>query len=230
MNQHESDIAALDEENPTEISSQATPAADLYFGDKGELSADVRRVLVHLVRGPSIEERETPNLWVILVNNEEILKKRLADMFLDLIVDTESKFAYIRQSETGDVESVKLVREKQLSLIESLLLLFLRQRLAKASSEGVRAILAPEEIHNYMAVYEKSDSKDHAGFGKRVDAAITKLKTYHIVRRVGPSWEISPALKLMITAEEVQSLTQVYERLAQGDIFDESAAPAEGDD
>jgi Domain of unknown function (DUF4194) len=219
MSQHEFDTAALPAGGV--VHAIPPPSASLYFGDKGELPADARRVFAHLLQGPSVDEHRQPNLWRVLLSHEEVLRQRLADLFLELIIDTESKFAYIRQADTGDVESVQLLREKQLPLIDSLVLLFLRQRLSKAASSGLRAIVAADEIRNYMAVYEKSGSKDHAGFGRRVDAAINRIRSYSILHRAGSNYEISPALKLMIGAEEVQSLTEIYEKLAQEDIFDE---------
>jgi hypothetical protein len=194
--------------------------ASLYFGDKGELPVEVRKVFVHLLQGPSIEERRHPNLWTTLVNNEEVLRRRLADVFLDLILDHDSKFAFTRQADTGEIEVPHLLRTKQLNLVESLLLMYLRERLTKAESEGVRAIVTSEEILHHMAVYERTDSKDHAGFGKRVEAAVNKLRTYSVLHKVRDNHEISLALKLMLTPEDVQSLTECYKRLAQGDIFD----------
>ena len=204
-----------DHDGHTGTASRPGPADKaLYVGDQGELPLEARRAYVHLLLGPSIEESRQGQLWAALVTHEDVLRRRLADCFLELVIDMDTKFAFTRQSDAGDLDVPQMFRTRQLTLVDSLLLLYLRQRLSKAESEGVRAIVTQEELLQHMTVYERAGNRDHAGHGKRVDAAVKRAREYHVLHKVGENYEVSPALKLMISAEDVRSLTDLYRGLA----------------
>jgi hypothetical protein len=125
--------------------------------------------------------------------------------------------AFTRQADTGDLEVPVLLRRAQLTFIDSVLLLFLRQRLTQADAHGDRAVVAVDELNEYLLPYERSSSTDRAGFMKRVRASIEKMKSHSILQRIHSSedrFEISPTLKLLFSAQEITSLTQVYSQLA----------------
>jgi hypothetical protein len=203
-----------DDDHDAGTASRPVPADKaLYVGDQGELPLEARRAYVHLLLGPCIEESRHGQLWAALVTHEDVLRRRLADCFLELVLDMDAKFAFTRQADAGDLDVPQMFRTKQLTLVDSLLLLYLRQRLSKAESEGVRAIVTQEELLQHMIVYERAGNMDHAGHGKRVDAAVKRARDYHVLHKVGENYEISPALKLMISAEDVRSLTDLYRAL-----------------
>src|SRR5699024_10352685 len=113
--------------------------------------------------------------------------------------------------------------------IDSVLLLFLRQRLSEAEAQGQRAAVDEEEIHTQLAVYEPTLGTDSAGFTKRVTGAIEKMKKYSVLRAIRGSdgrYEVSPTLKLLFSAEEVQALGAVYRSL----LDDGDTATADQDD
>jgi hypothetical protein len=71
-----------------------------------------------------------------------------------------------------------------------------------------------------MSVYERSTNTDRAGFSKRIQASIEKIKTHSILQKIRSSedrFEISPTLKLLFSAEAIQSLTRTYQRMAAGE-------------
>ena len=75
-----------------------------------------------------------------------------------------------------------------------------------------------------LSVYEKSVSTDRAGFAKRVASAITKMKDNHILDKLRGSeerYEVSPALKLLFSAEDVQALALAYRQLREADDAEE---------
>ncbi len=209
--------------SPTEVDLSVTaeiPTNTLFIGDSGELQLDTRRALVQLLQGPSLDGQRHPKLWPILVRDEGIIRRRLAELFLELVIDLDVQVAFTRQAETGDLEVPLLLRRAQLTFIDSILLLHLRQRLTQADTQGERAVVSIEEIVEYLIPYERTANTDRSGFTKRVHASIEKIKKHSILQKIRSSddrLEISPTLKLLFSAEEIQALTQLYQRMAAGE-------------
>jgi 5-methylcytosine-specific restriction enzyme subunit McrC len=97
--------------------------------------------------------------------------------------------------------------------------------LTQADTQGERAVVSIEEIVEYLIPYERTANTDRSGFTKRVHASIEKIKKHSILQKIRSSddrLEISPTLKLLFSAEEIQALTHLYQRMAAG----ETPAPA----
>jgi hypothetical protein len=208
-------------------------ANKLFVEDSGELQLDTRRALVQLLCGPSLDGRRHPRLWPVLVRDEGIIRRRLAELFLDLVIDLDVRVAFTRQAETGDLEVPLLLRRAQLTFIDSILLLHLRQRLTQADAQGERAVVSTEEIVEYLIPYERAANTDRAGFTKRVHASTEKIKKHSILQKIRSSddrLEISPTLKLLFSAEEIQALTSLYQRMAAGETLTQTTSHSEQDE
>src|SRR5690606_31676438 len=211
---------------------EAGTANSLFTGDAGELPLDTRRTLVQLLSGPSLDGRRHPKLWPILIRDEEIVRRRLADLFLELVIDRDLQVAFTRQADTDELDVPLLLRRAQLTFIDSLLLLHLRQLLTQADAHGERAVVSVQEMHEYLSLYERASNTDRAGFAKRINASIEKIKKHSILQKIRASedrFEISPTLKLLFSAEEIQALTRLYHRMAAGDVAidEENTSPDE---
>ena len=185
----------------------------LYQGDCGEMSLDARRVLVQLLAGPSLDGQQHSKLWPILIRDEVAIRSRLSELFLQLVIDRDLQVAFTRQADTGDLEAPRLLRRANLTFLDSILLLDLRQRLTQAEAHGDRAVVSTDEIFDFLRVYEQADNTDRALFEKRIHASIEKIKKHSILRKIRFSegrFEISPTLKLLFSAEEIQELTRIY--------------------
>ena len=190
---------------------------NLFIGDTGELALDTRRALIHLLIGPSLDGRRHTKLWPVLLRDEAVIRRRLAELFLELVVDRDLQVAFTRQADTGELEVPALLRRSPLTFIDSVLLLYLRRQLAQAESHDERAVVSRNDIMEHLAPYEKSANTDRAGFVKRVLASIEKIKKNNILRKIRGSenrFEVSPTLKLLFSAEEIQSLTIIYRQMA----------------
>jgi len=201
----------LKEEGSEQESDQA-----LYQGDSGELSLDARRVLVQLLAGPSLDGQRHSKLWPILIRDEVAIRSRLSDLFLQLVIDRDLQVAFTRQAETGDLEMPRLLRRANLTLLDSILLLHLRQQLTQAEAHGDRAVVSTDELIEFLGVYEQAGNTDRALFEKRIQASIEKIKRHSILRKIRSSeerFEISPTLKLLFSAEEIQALTRIYREM-----------------
>ncbi|MEI7842392.1 MAG: DUF4194 domain-containing protein [Gallionellaceae bacterium] len=209
------------------------PTNTLFIGDSGELQLDTRRALVQLLQGPSLDGRRHPKLWPILVRDEGIIRRRLAELFLELVIDLDVQVAFTRQADTGDMEVPLLLRRAQLTFIDSILLLHLRQRLTQADTQGERAVVSVDEIVEYLIPYERTANTDRSGFTKRVNASIEKIKKHSILQKIRASedrLEISATLKLLFSAEEIQALTHLYQSMATGDSPTQASHLAQDDE
>lgn len=199
---------------------EAPATAALFANDTGELPLDTRRVLVQLLSGPSLDGRRHQKLWPVLLRDEAVLRRRLCELFLDLVIDRDMQVAFTSQVDAGELDVPILLRRSQLTFIDSVLLLFLRQRLTLADSHGERAVVSLDEITENLMLYERAASTDRAGFNKRISASVEKAKKHNILQKIRGSedrFEISPTLKLLFSAEEILGLTALYERMAAGE-------------
>lgn len=210
---------------PPDAKESVTPEREvpsqLYPGDAGTLPLDARRALVQLLLGPSLDGRRHPRLWPALIRHRDSIHSRLHDMFLELVVDTEQEVAFIRQADTGELDTPILLRRKPLTFLESALLLHLRAALAEAEVRGERAVISLDDMLNQLRLYDRAGNADQAGFEKRARAAIEKIKKNNLIapiRGADERFEISPTLKLLFSAEQVAELTRLYRALrAEGE-------------
>ena len=206
------DIDPIIEDDESEIKNSNA----LFNGDYGELPLDTRRALVQLLSGPSLDEHRHSKLWPVLLRDETVIRKYLSELFLELVIDRDLQVAFTRQADTGDLEIPKLLRRSQLTFMDSILLLYLRQQLAHAQTQGERAVVSKNDIVEHLGMYEKTGNTDKAGFDKRICASIEKMKKHYILQKIRSSddrFEVSPALKLLFSAEEVQELNKLYKNM-----------------
>ena len=225
------DDTVMEDSNANVVTDEAT-----FPGDSGHLALETRRVLVQLLLGPAVDGRRQNKLWPVLLRDECVVRERLHELFLELVIDHDQKVAFTRQVSADDVEIPVLLRRANLTYLESVLVLFLRQKLTQADTQGDRAVVSWSELLEHLSVYEKDDNVDHARFSKQRASAIEKAKKLNLLQKIRGAeerFEVSPTLKLLFPAEEIQALTRTYAELAQhstmGDPATEAAEVNEGE-
>jgi hypothetical protein len=218
-----------------EESTTPEPVADatLFSGDCGQLAVDTRRTLVQLLLGPSVDARRQTRLWSVLLRDETIIRSRLHELFLELVIDRDLQVAFTRQVVTDQIDVPILLRRASLTFVESALLLFLRQRLTQADAEGNRAVVSVDEMLEHLSVFQRDENQDHAKFERQMANAIEKAKTLSLIRRIRGAderYEVSPTLKLLFAAEEIQDLTRTYANLRSTDDPIVDDAPSEDEE
>jgi len=196
----------------------------LFVGDVGVLPFETRRALVQLLSGPSLDGRRHAKLWPTLIRDETSIRRFLSELFLELVIDHDIQVAFTRQANTEDLEVPLLLRRAQLTFIDSILLLYLRQKLTQAGSQGERSVVSTEEIVEYLTLFENSANTDRAGFRKRIYASIEKIKKHNILQKIRSAedrFEVSATLKLLFSPEEILTLTELYKNRALGITFPE---------
>ena len=197
------------------VSNTANDGA-LFVGDKGQIPADTRRVIVQLLLGPSVDAHRQTKLWPVLLRDETIIRSRLHEIFLDLVIDHEQRVAFTRQVVSEQLDVPILLRKASLTFIESALLLFLRQRLTQADVQGERAVVSFDEMLEHLNVFERENNPDRARFERQMTNAMEKAKKLSLLQRIrggDERYEVSPTLKLMFPAEAIQDLTRTYTAL-----------------
>lgn len=190
-----------------------------FEDDMGKLPLETRRALVQLLSGPLIDGRRHPKAWDVVLRDELALRSFLHELFLELVLDRDQQVAFLRQVSSTEVDIPILLRRNALSFIETALLLFLRQRLTQADTQGERAVLDLQEMLEHLKAFERSDNVDQARFSKQCDAAVEKAKKLGLVRKLANTeerFEVSPALKLLFPAEEIEMLRRAYEGALEG--------------
>ena len=209
----------------TESPAPAEAIAPLYAGDCGNLPMDTRQALCKLLSGPYLEV-DSPH-WPALLRDESTIRVRLADLFLELVIDRERKVAFSRQADTGELDTPILQRTSTLSFLDSVMVLNLRQRLVDADGLDQRAVVEQDALLEDMEVF--ASAGDAVATRKRIGASIEKLKKANLlqpIRGTEGRYEIAPVLRLLFTADDVQALSARYRALAAG----ESVVDAEEED
>ncbi len=190
------------------------PEYKLWDSDTGVLHAETRRTLLQLLRGPYISAGRHSNLWARILVDEKIIRSRLADLYLVLVVDHEREVAFIRN--VDDDAAPRVVRATKLTHIQSVLLLHLRQRLMQDSNQS-RAIIDEAETVEQLSVFQGVGGSDPALFEKRVRAAWTRFEKLGILYETSTPgrYEISPVLAVIFGPEEIRAIRREYERIRE---------------
>lgn len=183
--------------------------------DHGELDAATRRVLLSLIRGPYLRAEEQTKMWSALVRNEPAVRSRLADLYLDLVLDHDAGVAFVRN--LGVDDAPKVVRAHPLTVLDTALVLFLRRRLLAGQGASTRTFVGRDEIEDQLRSYQRLVTTDKTGFTNRITAAINKMAKNSVLLAAGTDdrWEISPVLGLVFGADEVAAVTADLTRMAQ---------------
>ena len=183
--------------------------------DHGELDPATRRVLLSLIRGPYLRAEEQTKVWSALVRHEGVVRTRLADLYLDLVLDLDAGVAFVRNLEIDDAP--KVVRAHRLTVLDTALVLFLRKRLLAGQGSAARTFVGRDEIEDQLRSYQRLVATDKKGFADRITASINKMTKNSVLLTAGTEdrWEISPVLALVFGADEVAAVTADLARLVE---------------
>ena len=200
------------------------PESELWRGDTGTLRERSRRALLELVRGPYLSRMRSPQNWSAMLADETVIRSRLNDLFLELVLDRDSELAFVRNVESTLIQVPRAVRSESLTFIDTAMLLALRHILLNEEGRG-RAIVGQGELYEILDVYRTAD-RDQTDFRKRLNAAwskmVNKLRILHLVS--DDRAEISPVVRMLVDADQVDALQAVYDGL----VVDSSNSDAEG--
>ncbi|HEY8914263.1 DUF4194 domain-containing protein [Lacisediminihabitans sp.] len=220
------DSVTTDGVETADAADEISDAASLFVGDTGVLDIDTRRAIVRLIRGPFLDGGADEAVWAALQRNDGVVRQFLSEIFLTLVVDDAERIAFAQQGEEADVAFPKLLRRVPLTLVDSALLLFLRQQLSTVSGTGQRAIVGLDDITAQLQPYQRQGASDHSIHAKRINAAVTKMRDNGILRATSTEarFEVSPVLRILFPPEQIAALTEAYDRLGEPDAQDSGDA------
>ncbi|HZK59559.1 MAG TPA: DUF4194 domain-containing protein [Cryobacterium sp.] len=197
--------------------TDAASATALWPGDTGVLGEQPRRALLELIKGPYLSGVKAPALWSALLADEAGIRSRLHELFLELVVDRAGEFAFVRNVSTAELKVPSTVRTVSLTFLDTAMLLVLRQMLLAGEGDG-RVIVGQEDVFEQLRVYRTAD-RDEADFNKRLSSTWLKMKnSLRVIHQAGAEdrAEISPVLRLIVDAEQIQAIGAEYRRIAEG--------------
>lgn len=207
LNQQPEEFEKIDDEEFV----PAPPTNELFDGDAGGLTLDQRLCLVALLKNTFISSTEHPARWSTLIADDLLVKGRLNDMFLDLVIDHEREVAYkVQVREADGAASVPpLLKASAYSREETALLVFVRSRYTSERAAGNDQVWVDRvELHEYMESLRPEHSTDKVGDRKRTENAIALLTRAHILqgRQDSESFRISAVIESLLPVDALKSL------------------------
>lgn len=202
-------------EEHREDSSLLGTRPELFDGDVGSLSIDQRLCLIALLKNTFISSVEHPTHWQTLVADDLIIKGRLNDMLLDLLIDHDREVAYKVQIRDADgVSSVPpLLKAITYTREETVLMIFLRSRYTSDRADGQEHVwVEREEMHAHLENLRPEHATDKAGDSRRTQNAIASLTRAHILqgRQDAETFRVSPVIEALLPVTELQALAQWF--------------------
>jgi hypothetical protein len=184
----------------------------LWPDDRGTLPAPARRALARIVRGPYLAAESDPDTWRALLTHEDVVRERLADQYLDLVVDADAQVAFVRDAPAPDAPQV--VREMTLTFLDTALLLHLRALLLD-SADG-RVAISRDEAADHLGMYRRRGGGSPMDFSRQLDATWARLVESGMLEPLsGDRCVVSPVLRTVFGADQVAALSAEYARLAK---------------
>ena len=196
--------------------------ASLFPGDTGVFDKETRLVLVKLLRGPFLDGTREPAGWSMLRRSEGAIRRFLSEIFLTLVIDDADRIAFTQQATDADATIPTVLRQVPLTMIDSALILFLRQELTAVSGTGHRAIVGLDDIVAQLAPYRRDGIVDESAHRKRINGAVNKMSDAGILSKTATEgrYEVSPVLRILFPAEQISALIGTYEALRSGTAAD----------
>lgn len=174
-------------------------------------SFELSKILITLLKGVLYREKQA-ELWHELPSHLTALNHQVNILGLDLIIDENEGYAYLRQKEYEDENDAlpKLVNKRQMSYHVSLLCILLRKKLLEvdAAAETTRAIISRNQIVDSMRIYMQ-DANNEVKQISVIDTAIRKVVELGFLRELKNKqemYEIRRIIKALIEAETVSKI------------------------
>ncbi|MDQ8194010.1 DUF4194 domain-containing protein [Coraliomargarita sp. SDUM461004] len=199
----------------------------------------IRHVIVQLVRGPLYQE-ETES-WARLLRDRHQVESHFHLMGLDLVVDEDAGYAFLRNEDTSEEEEEpseshegeaplpRLMRRTPLSFLPTVLLTELRERLLRhdQSTDGTDYLyLEFRDILEFMRPY-CGETGNEQKIEKKVKAAVARLAELSALRQVPNRSEViyrvEPILRAKLPVDQIEAIrNRLKAHLGQEDVAEDA--------
>ncbi|WP_197319953.1 DUF4194 domain-containing protein [Saccharomonospora sp. NB11] len=206
MSEHETDGGTGFIE-PVPMESDPT---ELFPGDAGTLDADVRRVLVQLLRRKFLLAEKNPAQWRTLLENQQIIESRMHDLFVRLVVDHDRGVAYKQQVRSSELDVPILLRDESYNRAETLVLVHLRTVFQRERGTGeTSARVDIEELEQTVLTYFDPEDHNLARTQQEVRGAVHRLAAEGLlVEESAGRYRITPLVEVVLSTEKLTELHQ----------------------
>ncbi len=169
-------------------------------------------VLVQLLKGVVYQDTHT-HLWQQLFDLESRLRDQLNVLGLELYLDEDEGFAFVKQKSAAqdEAEIPRLVVRRALSYPVSLLCVLLRKRMAEADHRGgdLKLVVSRQDIHNDMQVFFSGQSNE-ARFADQLDGHIEKVVKVGFLKRLKEEdhFEVRRIIKALVDGDWLADLEE----------------------
>jgi hypothetical protein len=191
------------------VSMEDDPA-ELFAGDAGTLDADVRRVLVQLLRRKFLLAEKNPVQWRTLLENQQIIESRLHDLFVRLVVDHDRGIAYKQQVRSAELDVPILLKDDPYNRAETLVLVHLRTVFQRERGTGeTSARVDIEELEQTVLTYFDPDDHNLARGQQDIRNAVQRLATEGLLTEESTGrYRITPLVEVVLSTEKLTELDQ----------------------
>jgi uncharacterized protein DUF4194 len=191
------------------VSMEDDPA-ELFAGDAGTLDADVRRVLVQLLRRKFLLAEKYPAQWRTLLENQQIIESRLHDLFVRLVVDHDRGVAYKQQVRSAELDVPILLKDDPYNRAEALVLVHLRTVFQRERGTGeTSARVDIEELEQTVLTYFDPDDHNLARGQNEVRTAVHRLTREGLLTEESTDrYRITPLIEIVLSTEKLTELSR----------------------
>ncbi|EFV90071.1 putative cytoplasmic protein [Dietzia cinnamea P4] len=188
---------------------------------------------IRLMQGVVYQESDA---WDDLVRHQGAVRDHFAVVGLEVVVDDDEGYAYLRTADTPEGENAlpRVIRRRTLTYADSLLLVLLRKRLAEFESAGDpgQLVLTHDEIVEMIQLFLHR-STDEAREQHQIDASINRLVGMGFLRQLKDrkgEWEVRRILKAYVDAETLSDFSAKLAEYAEAGAADEGVGHARAAD
>ena len=183
----------------------------LFEGDRGQLSGEIRRTLVSLLKKRYIDADRNPVDWRVLLHNRPVLQSRLNELFIELVVDTERGVAYKRHAhpDEGTQPFPTVLHDQSYSREETVLLVHLRMLLrGRRHFDDAAVFVDRSELMAEVANYRPAGSTNQLRDEKAARAAIDSLARLDLLIDTGDGerFRVAPIVEVLLSLERLREL------------------------
>jgi hypothetical protein len=184
--------------------------AELFAGDAGTLDADVRRVLVQLLRRKFLLAEKNSAQWRTLLENQQIIESRMHDLFVRLVVDHDRGVAYKQQVRSVELDVPILLKDDPYNRAETLVLVHLRTVFQRERGTGeTSARVDIEELEQTVLTYFDPHDHNLARRQQEVRGAVQRLVTEGLLAEESAGrYQITPLVEVVLSTDKLAELNQ----------------------
>jgi hypothetical protein len=183
----------------------------LFEGDEGELDLAVRQCLVMLLKRSILTQESHGREWDALVDNTRIIRSRLNDLFLDLVLNKDKGVAYKVQVRSDTPRQFPpLIRDTNYNREETILLVVLRQRHLAESAGQAPVRVDQQECLDAVASFRPVTATDEHGDNVKTVNAIKALQADGILQDTDDDerFIISPVIESILPLDRLRALLE----------------------